>query len=492
MFSLWGGSFFLPLFCFGENESETEVSVTPNSPSGLSATAESAYKVSLSWDSVPGAGGYNVYRGGELLGFTSSSSYSDTGLTPETTYSYTVSTVGGSGVESEQSDPVSVTTLEEEEEGGGGGFIFPEKPEANFVSINEEAYYTREKKVTLSLSAEGAYQMAVSNELNFEGVSWEKYSSNKEWVLSSGEGEKNVYVKFRSEQGGVSRVVQDSIILDMTPPPNVKSLESFLKEKAIEIKWKNPESSDFAGVKVMRSTDFFPIFPWEGEEVFKGDASFFIDKDVTSGTTYYYTVFSYDEAGNYSSGATTYKLFDSFVEEPPPDDVGPPPDDVEPPPPPPQKIKEIELNDFVFEQSGEKILLENGEISVLNDEVMSVSIDYDKLPENLKTIMVTLEKDQKSFSFLLRVNDFKTIYTGEIFSPEEPGVYNLTIRVYNYKTQEIKKIEGTLEVLGEKQSQPYSPTFLTLLKNSYTCFLFLLFFFIILLFLLKNKKKANS
>jgi len=69
--------------------------------------------VSLAWtastDAV-GVSGYRVYRNGTQVGTTSSTAFTDGGLTPSTTYSYTVAAYDGSGNVSAASAPVSATT----------------------------------------------------------------------------------------------------------------------------------------------------------------------------------------------------------------------------------------------------------------------------------------------------------------------------------------------------------------------------------------------
>ena len=78
---------------------------------------------------------------------------------------------------------------------------------------------------------------------------------------------------------------------------------------------------------------------------------------------------------------------------------------------------------------------------------MTVSIDYEKVPEVLKTIMVTLEKDNKYFSFLLRINREKTKYLATLVLPQ-PGIYPLTIYILDFKNQTLKTI--TEELIVEK------------------------------------------
>ena len=69
--------------------SATPVAPPLPTPSGLSATAGDT-QVSLTWTPVSGATSYDVYRGGTKLTTVATSSYTNTGLTDGTTYSYYV------------------------------------------------------------------------------------------------------------------------------------------------------------------------------------------------------------------------------------------------------------------------------------------------------------------------------------------------------------------------------------------------------------------
>ncbi|GAH74420.1 unnamed protein product, partial [marine sediment metagenome] len=173
---------------------------------------------------------------------------------------------------------------------------------------------------------------------------------------------------------------------DIIPPANISNFEAISGDKKIILKWQNPPDLDFKEVKIIRSTEFYPSNPWAGKLVYIGKETFFEDINLTNGITYYYTAFSYDRAGNYSSGAIVSATPGVPPIVPP---VKPP---VEPPvEPAPPEVEKLELKDFDFFQEEKKIpLIEEKEIKLKEKEPLTVSVDYEKVPEVLKTIMVTL------------------------------------------------------------------------------------------------------
>ncbi|MCG3115418.1 MAG: DNRLRE domain-containing protein [Candidatus Manganitrophus sp. SA1] len=85
----------------------------PSAPTGLTAAAVSSSQINLAWnpsaDNV-GVSGYRVYRNGLQVGTTTVTSFSNTGLTAGTVYSYSVSAFDVAGNASAQSAAVSVAT----------------------------------------------------------------------------------------------------------------------------------------------------------------------------------------------------------------------------------------------------------------------------------------------------------------------------------------------------------------------------------------------
>jgi chitodextrinase len=85
----------------------------PTAPSRLQATLITSNSDTLSWtastDNVA-VTGYHVYRGTTLVGSTSSTSYTDNGLSPNTTYRYAVKAYDAAGNLSAASNTLSVKT----------------------------------------------------------------------------------------------------------------------------------------------------------------------------------------------------------------------------------------------------------------------------------------------------------------------------------------------------------------------------------------------
>ena len=86
----------------------------PTVPAGISWQAISTSEIILSWtastDNV-GVTGYSIYRDGTLINTSATNSYSDSGLSASTAYTYTVSAYDAAGNASSQSSPISATTL---------------------------------------------------------------------------------------------------------------------------------------------------------------------------------------------------------------------------------------------------------------------------------------------------------------------------------------------------------------------------------------------
>jgi poly(3-hydroxybutyrate) depolymerase len=81
-------------------------------PTGVGTSGATGSSMVVSWGAVTGASGYNVYRNGSKVNaaVVSATTYTDTGLASATTYSWTVTDLNTSGVESAQSTAATGST----------------------------------------------------------------------------------------------------------------------------------------------------------------------------------------------------------------------------------------------------------------------------------------------------------------------------------------------------------------------------------------------
>ncbi|MFE9876335.1 chitinase [Streptomyces sp. NPDC005784] len=94
----------------------------PATPTGLAVSSTTSSSVSLAWNAVSGATGYNVYQGGSKVQAVTGSSATVSGLIASTAYSFQVSATNSAG-ESAKSSAVTGTTTASG--GGGGGGTVP-------------------------------------------------------------------------------------------------------------------------------------------------------------------------------------------------------------------------------------------------------------------------------------------------------------------------------------------------------------------------------
>lgn len=113
------------------------------------------------------------------------------------------------------------------------------------------------------------------------------------------------------------------------PPENVLGISALGMDFAALVAWRNPDDPNFQGVKIIRKTDGYPDDPNDGDEVYNGtgsDAGYYdgstgvtypftyqsgliiVDDDLSNDIEYYYTAYSYDAYGNYSSGVNTHAM----------------------------------------------------------------------------------------------------------------------------------------------------------------------------------------
>jgi hypothetical protein len=106
--------FLLPS-CGGSNSyGGGACSAVPSAPTGLAASSTTSIGTTLNWSASSAPSGcsvtsYTIYKNGTSIGTATSTNFAVTGLSPSTTYSFTVAASDSAGISS-QSSSVSVTT----------------------------------------------------------------------------------------------------------------------------------------------------------------------------------------------------------------------------------------------------------------------------------------------------------------------------------------------------------------------------------------------
>ncbi len=182
-----------------------EVAGAPEVPRNL-VTSVGDGTVILSWEisSPAKISRYLIYRGDttfaapELIDSTTSLSYTDTGLRNTLRYIYQVTAIGTNGMESDFSRAVSAT------------------PNIYTVLISDNSRFTNSRQVTVSFAAPaGTRLVLLANDAQFTGAQWSNFSASRSWELTSGDGVKTVYARFRDAEGNeVAESVSDEIVLD--------------------------------------------------------------------------------------------------------------------------------------------------------------------------------------------------------------------------------------------------------------------------------------
>ncbi len=235
--------------------------------------------------------------------------------------------------------------------------------------------------------------------------------------------------------------------LKLEPVVNALSFNATAQTEDIRLDWRMATGQENNTVRIVRNEGFYPTSVNDGKTIFEGAGkNQIIDADVVKGVHYYYTLFIKGNDGKYSSGAVADAtiLLEGQVEE-----KGDVFDRLSKAPFVDARIESLTLADFTFSQPGREDFSTQGNetLFIEGDKNLTIKLSYDRVPEILKTVAVTLtEPDDvsKKFVFLLRVNEEKTFYEASIAPLGKSGEYKLSIAIVDYKNQGLKKITGNL------------------------------------------------
>jgi fibronectin type 3 domain-containing protein len=155
----------------GENPGGTTI---PSVPTGVSATAQSASSISVSWNAVSGTTSYEVYYEigsssiKNLAATVTETSYIHTGLQASTTYYYYIKAVNSAG-SSDYSSYVSAASATTQSSGGSG--TIPNTPTGvSATTQSSSSIHVSWSSVSGAISYEVYYEIGSSTTKNLAGT----------------------------------------------------------------------------------------------------------------------------------------------------------------------------------------------------------------------------------------------------------------------------------------------------------------------------------
>lgn len=176
-------------------------------------------------------------------------------------------------------------------------------PTGGSLRIDEGATLTNNRagKVNLYLKATDAFKMKISNSPYFDGVSWERYTETRNWVLpNETDGQKTVYVQFADIVDNTSPTVKASIELDRQPPTGTLTINAgdrFVTGYEVKLQIKS-DDPDVTSIRIATKTDG-KVLPYERARLGGKPLNLNWTLDSLNGTKAI-AVFFRDKAGNIS------------------------------------------------------------------------------------------------------------------------------------------------------------------------------------------------
>ncbi len=435
--------------------------VTPPSiPGNVNAVPVATTQIDLSWDASSDnflLSGYHIWRDDVRIATTTLTTYSDTGLTSSTTYTYYITAYDFVFNESASSSvvatttlspaPVATTTPTATSSNRYGSRMHPLADEILSMSIYPERdavviHYTTESHIraTVRWGETTSYEDGSLLEDTFTRTHRnriEGLTPGTKYYFSLG-GENSTGRQGDMFSGTFTTLPPE----DVFPPENVSGLTAEYEEADVLLSWMNPEDSDFEKVRVVRNDLFYPNDIADGWVVYEGKNTEVRDRAVLSeGGRQYYTIFAYDALGNISSGAviSVYRKIEGATTTPIEEEVVIDPS---------KNSIAVTWEDIEFVQEGVRLTTTEGIVTIDGAKQLRIALPYGRVPEHLKTILISISKSASSdqvFTFLLRINSDKTAYTSTIAPFGVSGSFPVELSVFDYTTSQIGYVSGTIE-----------------------------------------------
>ena len=498
----------------------------PSTPTMLTVDPVASTQIDVTWsvssDNIQ-LSGYVLFRDGVSVATTTLTTYMDTGLVPLTLYEYEVYAFDSFGNISSTSNALATTTLPapvippavtSTDTTGSSATIVFRLLDLNIVTARNSALLQFET----SLPSRFALRWGRTSSYDDGFVINDTYQRTHQTVINELEpGTSYLFELVGYSPSGREVVLErgDFTTTQETTvtPANVRNLAVQVVDTTATLSWQMPTEFLNNRTRIVRSHLGYPTDPYDGAVVFEGVGTSFVDNGALNQyETQYYTVFVIAADGSVSSGAVVvaHRVLPVTPINPgtpvvPGNGSGtatstgtstlPTLPDIE---------IDTTLPDFGFSSENIKLLQSNGEftfkdesISLLSSEVFTIRIPYGVLPDNLKSIIVTLldpADPARSYSFLLRINKDRTAYEATIAPLEVEGVTRLQVEIFDYERKLVGRYQQLLTFMHpEVVPEVIFPDKIVELMGSFFSGAWLiLFVFLLILFLLYRRAKQTE
>jgi len=279
----------------------------PSDPTVLTATSGGTDRIDLSWDASTdddsGVAGYDIARGAasdaNIVKSVSGTTYTDTGLTPNTAYTYYVRAYDVAGNQSNWVGPATATTADVDTTAPANV--------TNFSASAGDAVVTLTWTNPTDLDFAGVWLMRRDDGIYPTGpedpkaVGLYKGTGTKYTDSKVSNGTTYLYKIFTFDRvpnfskGVAAKATPQA--KDTTPPAEVARLSAIPDDRQITLTWTDPRDPDLEGVLIWRDGV-------QKDKVKKGEMKWVDPDTLTNGHDYKYLLQTFDTTGNISKGAT--------------------------------------------------------------------------------------------------------------------------------------------------------------------------------------------
>ncbi|QMV42548.1 carbohydrate binding domain-containing protein [Cohnella cholangitidis] len=270
----------------------------PAAPTDLTNGAKTASTIQLSWTAATdnyGVLGYDIYRNGTKVGNTDKTTYTDSDLSPNTTYDYYAKAIDAAGNASAASIILSVKT----ESGNVVTIYYKQGYTTPYIHYRPIAgTWTTSPGVLMPQSDLTGYNKITLNVGTASGAEVVFNNGSGTWDNNGGKNYTFQQGIWTFASGTITAGVPTGI--DTAAPTAPTNLQATAKtQTSVTLTWSaSTDNVGVTGYEIYRN----------GVKVGTSAATTYVNSGLTAGTAYTFTVKAYDAAGNLSAAGTALEV----------------------------------------------------------------------------------------------------------------------------------------------------------------------------------------